>query len=109
MEFHDKLRLGKSISNTEELINQLIEGKARPDIYLICVKLSGNNLMEIFRSTEIFKSYNKTKSYKIIGISKGRQEAFETTAEIVGDYIRDNKDFTQFKAGYFMSNKIVVE
>ncbi len=101
MEFHDKIRLGNSVNNPDELINQLGQGIARPDIYLICVKSSGNNLMEIFRSSEILKGYNKAKAYKIIGLCKGKQEAFETAAEIIKDYIRETKDFTQFKKAYF--------
>lgn len=89
MDFSEDVYFGKSISNIEEVYTNIKNKIPMYDIY--CIYISENLKTEICSSEQIFNEKNKTKNYKIIGIAKGRDEAYDLFGFIVSDWIKENK------------------
>ncbi len=96
--------VGEGIDNPQEIIDGLKKGKSLFGIYLICIETNSPFLMEIFNSAEIFKNFYKNKQYKVIGICKGKQDAFLTVVKIIKNYLETSNDFKEFKDHFYLKN-----
>lgn len=100
MKFYKDIFTGKSIDNKEQIIDMIKSGISVLNIYLICIDVNSKNLMETFQCNEIFKDINKNKSYIIIGIAKGRKEAFELVKYIFEFWYINNHNFDKIKTAF---------
>lgn len=98
MIFYDNLF--SDMENTDEIINMINEGKAVYDVYLICIPQNSGNLMNILTSYQALKEVNRACKYTVIGMAKGKENAFALAEKILEQWLDACGDFNGFKKFY---------
>ncbi len=105
MEYAKNLRFHKDISNHDEILSILNDGKSIRNIYLICINKKTKNLMDIIESIEFTKKIFSLNNYIIIGVAKGKKNAFSLVGEILEEYYLKTKSFYGFRRQFFTKRK----
>ncbi len=97
MKVYKKLYVGENAKKDKKKILRGLEKKMlQPDVYAITLPVGNSDLLEIHPAFtlkyRIFKDARAKELY-LVGIAKGRQEAFEVVATIVEDTIKAGKAY----------------
>ncbi len=105
MEYSRKLRFHKEINEPEKILEIFESGTSIKNIYLICINKKTKNLMDIIESTEFTKKIWSLDNYLIIGIAKGKKNAFELSKDIIEEYYTKNQTLSGFRKQYLIKIK----
>ena len=84
MKWYNRLYVGDSIKHKKEKIKWKIRHNAgQIDIYVITLASNPENLMDMIPAVELLQKGYPKKDIRVIGLAKGRAEAFEVITEIV--------------------------
>lgn len=97
MYFSQKLYVGNDVENLPQIKKNLLNNTGVSGIFLICTDNNNKNIAEILSCKEFFSAFNREKNYTIIGISKGKKEAFTLFEEIMRDFIGSENNLDEFK------------
>ncbi|WP_153064136.1 hypothetical protein [Vallitalea guaymasensis] len=87
MEYADNIYISKEINDkkTNKIFRKLKRRKHIRDVYFLTCIEESKNPMEILLSTELYRLEDKGNDILIIGIAKGRDNAFELVRDIYDD------------------------
>ena len=85
-----------SVKNHKLILYKLRFNKKSQGYFVICID-NGPGLLAILSTKDYLKYKEKNILYKIIGVAKGKKEAKEVILQIVSDYYKKYKDFSDFK------------
>ncbi len=105
MEYAKKLKFHKDISNPNEILEILNDGKSIKNIYFICINKQTKNLMDIIETTEFTKKIFSLKNYIIIGVAKGKKDSFDLCKDILHEYYLKNKTLSGFRKQFIVKRK----
>ncbi len=97
-----KCFMGKSIRNSQRIMNHLLNNKKVNNIYCICMDESSDNLAFIINSQELLKNIYKNADYTVVGIAKGRVEALDLFLLMMCSFVSKQNNFNNFK-NYFLN------
>lgn len=98
MEFIEDIFIGGSINELGTIIYSLKKNVPVLNIYCLCIKTEGKNLLEIMTSWELLKNKNENKKYIVIGIANGKMEAYDLAGYIF-QFAEDNDwELNNFKS-----------
>ena len=96
MKVYKKLYVGVNAENDKKKILRGLEKKTlQPDIYVITLPAGKGDMLDILPATlkyPFFKDVRVSERY-LVGIARGKTEAFEVAARIVEDTIRAGKAY----------------
>jgi hypothetical protein len=96
--FHDNMYVDAAIGDADGIKKCLEHGSPLYDVFLICVRTDGANLVDIFHSRYLFGRFGSHTTYTVVGIAYGRTGAFQLLEEIMRDYSAQGMDWRQFKS-----------
>ncbi len=105
MEYAKKIKFHRDISNPNEILKILDEGKSVKNIYFICINKKTRNLMDIIETTEFTKKIFSLKDYIIIGIANSKKSAFDLSADILEEYYMKNKTLSGFRKQFIVKRR----
>lgn len=98
MKWYDRLYLGDSVRNPHKIKWKINHNAGTIDIYVIAFASNEKNLLDVIPSWELMqRGYPGKDQMKIIGLAKGREEAFMLVRAIV-DEVYQNTGNTDIKA-----------
>lgn len=103
LKFYNNLYIGEKIKNKDTILDDIEQGLVQ-GIYLICVSKHINHLFDVFRYKELYSKIYKDKEYIVVGIAKGKKDAFLVVKKIFEDYVSNGKNIKQMKQN-FKKNK----
>lgn len=98
MKWYRKLYLGENAKKAKyKIIGRVQTSKFQNDTYLITLASSQGNLLDIYLANFLlqphFKKAHVLDDICVVGIAKGRDEAFQLVADIVSDVYTDTGGF----------------
>lgn len=98
MKWYRKLYLGDNAKDAKyKTIGKVRTGKFQNNTYLITLAANPNNLLDIYSANFLlqpdFKKANVTEDVYVIGIAKGKEEAFEVVKNIISDVYTNTGGF----------------
>lgn len=99
LKFYDKLYIGDKIEDKKNIIDNIEKGEVL-GIYLICISKNINHIFDVFAYSELYSSIYKDKTYMVVGIAKGKKDAFLLVKKIFEDYISKGKDIKKIKQSF---------
>lgn len=88
------------MENTEEIVEMIRQGKAVYDIYLLCVPKNSPAPLHILSTYEALKEVNRSCDYVVIGMEKGKEQAYNKAVELLGDWLKARGNLNGFKKFY---------
>lgn len=99
--YYENLIVDENVDiDIEDIKNMLEEGISVYNLYVICVSPVGNGIMEILNTSNLIKTVNSSKNYGVLAIAKGKKRIYQILIQIIGDWIRDNKDLCFIRRYY---------
>lgn len=84
----------KAAKHKEALVRRLKKGKCRPDIFLLTLPESKEqNILDIYRAIEFKQKYYDGRTKYVVGIAKGKDEAFEIVTELISGMHKNQGNF----------------
>lgn len=93
LHFLENYYVGDGIKNPEKIIEKLQAGKPAWGIYLLTLSGNKNNLMEILPASMLMQRSFREICPDIFGIARGKENAIEMAAEILGNMYRSTGGF----------------
>lgn len=88
MIFFQDLYLGDKISSKiEQIMKKLNNGKPVLELYLITMAKNPDNMLEIIPQKEILQKGYPNKEMRIVGLAKGKKEAYKLVQHIVEESV----------------------
>ena len=90
MKFFQDLYLGEKISSKkDEILKKLNSDKPVLDLYLIIISEHPDNTLEIIPQREILQKNYPNIEFRVVGIAKGKKEAFVVVQNIIEEAFRE--------------------
>lgn len=84
MKFLQELYLGEHLgSKADRMLENIMDGKAIPNLYLLAMSNHPDNMLEMIPEWEILQKGYPKEELRIVGIAKGRQDAFKLVQFII--------------------------
>lgn len=93
LRFLDNYYVGDEIKNPEKIIEKLESGKPVWGIYLLTLSGNRKNLMEILPASMLMQKSFREICPAIFGMAKGKENAIEMAAAMLGDMYRSTGGF----------------
>ncbi len=100
--WYKNLYYGEKAGKHKKLIKFSIKtGHAGLNTFVLTIPSGDGNMFDIYRTVEFKQKIYKDRSIKVVGIAKGKEEAYELTSQIVNDVYTntggfDVRNFFQF-------------
>lgn len=93
MVLHNELYLSPHLQKkSKKIIRRLSKKKKIHDLVCICIAFHPKNLLEIIALSELYKDLYEDKSYIVVGIAKGEEEARLLVKDIITDVFHKQND-----------------
>jgi hypothetical protein len=111
MKWYRKLILGDNAKNQKyKIVGKVRTGKFQIDTYLIALPSNPQNLLDIYHANFLlqphFKKTHVLDNIYVLGIAKGREEAFEVVQGIIAEVYENTGGFQIRKYYKFGQSKI---
>lgn len=84
----------KAAKEKEKLVRQLEKGRYGGDIFLLTLPESADrNILDIYRALELKQKFYDGRRKYVVGIARGREEAFELVTELMDGMHKDGDNF----------------
>ncbi len=84
MKWYHDLYVGDSIKDQSEKIKwKILHHAGQIQIYVISLASNPSNLLDIIPARELLQKYYSGRELYIVGLAKGREEAYEVACSIV--------------------------
>lgn len=85
--------VGEGVKDPGKVKRKINAGKFAPGIYLLTLSNNAENLCEIIPSFMLMQKSYREICPLIFGMAKGRDEAMEMAADLIGEIYRETGDF----------------
>lgn len=92
LKWHRNCYIGEIVKDLPGIRKRLENGRAVPGIYLLALSENPRNLLEIFPAVTLMQRTAASLCPEIIGIAKGKDEAFGLVESIVREIYRETGD-----------------
>lgn len=103
MIWYKNLYIGESLVNSKEkVIKRIQHNVLQPGVYIIVLATNGKDNFRIIHTLELLQKAYPKNDLMIIGIAKGKEEAFFLVSQIVQDVYKETNSVDNIVA-YFSS------
>lgn len=86
MKFFQNMYVSEAVAScTDELILKIKQNIITPNIYVIAFASNPSNLLDIIPTKDLLQPMYPKKELEIIGLAKGKKDAFALVEHIVGE------------------------
>lgn len=94
MKWYKDLYVGESIQHKTEIIKWKIKHNAgQINIFVITIASNPHNLLDIIPAQELMQTAYPKRDLFVVGLAKGREEAYKVVAKIIDEVYRETGSF----------------
>lgn len=94
MKWYSKLYLGEQARKKRyKIIHKIKHRKLVKDVFVLTLPHQSGNVMDIYPANVLLQRYYQKRETTVIGIAKGRDEAFRLLERIIMECFRATGDF----------------
>ncbi len=107
MNYAKKVVFHEDLKSVDDICQMFEDGIAIKNIYLLCINKKTNNLIDIIESTEFTKGIWNLQDYIVIGMAKGKRNAFSLAKDILVDFYdkKNHLKTNNFRNQYISKSK----